>query len=268
MRPDGSRLGAELVPVFIQGLPCSCRPEDISHRQIALRARRPAFAGDHVLYLGNALRGQRMRPEVPSQRLLGHARQFLLRRLCPGFILLVQPPEGFEHADGTIGRISRFHCQPRALAVRLQFLILAVSCLEHGDGQRRRRRSLPSHLVLNRGDYTSARASARCIAARTMESGLWLNSCSTLWLRCRPGLAPCLAASRSTFRTKIVLILRSSAGINNVTRSRPSYGRAAIVGASFLTFAIYVKSALMSWFPLELFKFFGPVGLLRYSKIS
>jgi hypothetical protein len=43
-------------------------------------------------------------------------------------------------------------------------LILAVSCLEHGDGQRRRRRSLPSHLVLNRGDYTSARASARCIA--------------------------------------------------------------------------------------------------------
>ncbi len=203
MRPDGSRLGAELVPVFIQGLPCSCRPEDISHRQIALRARRPAFAGDHVLYLGNALRGQRMRPEVPSQRLLGHARQFLLRRLCPGFILLVQPPEGFEHADGTIGRISRFHCQPRALAVRLQFLILAVSCLEHGDGQRRRRRSLPSHLVLNRGDYTSARASARCIAARTMESGLWLNSCSTLWLRCRPGLAPCLAASRSTFRTRL-----------------------------------------------------------------
>ncbi len=75
----------------------------------------------------------------------------------------------------------------------------------------------------------------------------------------------CLAIN---VQDKIVLILRSSAGINNVTRSRPSYGRAAIVGASFLTFAIYVKSALMSWFPLELFKFFGPVGLLRYSKIS
>ena len=66
-------------------------------------------------------------------------------------------------------------------------------------------------------------------------------------------------------------VLRQQASIgssNNLTQSRPSYGRPAIVVASFFRFPIYVKSALMSWFPLELFKFFGPVGLLRYSKLS